>query len=241
MPLIAKSLVIAMIGIVAMLAGACARADDAELFQKLTTIAEQGSAKAQYHLGLFYKNGIGTKKNPRRAFEWFQTAAASGDPLASYKVGCYYAGQLPGPVRVDEDKALSAKLIAAMAGFGLAQSDVGFMYALRQNFAEAIKWWSAAAAQGDVRSLVNLSDFYRMGLGVPKDEVQALTFMLMAVRIIPDDKRAQWKTVVDPLRKAVSPESVLQAERAAAEWTPKATELTVRYTLGRAEAEQLVQ
>ena len=33
--------------------------------------------------------GIGTQKDPRQAFEWFQKSAASNDPLGAYKLGCY--------------------------------------------------------------------------------------------------------------------------------------------------------
>jgi len=104
---------------------AYADASDAETLRKLTALGERGSAAAQYNVGMFYNNGIGTAKDPRAAFRWFQRAAAGGDALGHYKVGCYYAGQFPGAVEVDEAKALAAKTIAAEASYSLAQSDVG--------------------------------------------------------------------------------------------------------------------
>jgi len=40
--------------------------------------AEQGYAKAQYNLGLCYKNGWGVRKNITEAKKWFRKAAEQG-------------------------------------------------------------------------------------------------------------------------------------------------------------------
>ena len=241
MSIIIRLLKIATISLVAVSVTACARSDESDVLRKLSVLAEQGSAKAQYNLGMFYNNGIGTAKDSRRAFELFVQSASSGDPLASYKVGCYYAGQFPGTVTVDEEKALAAKLVAARAGYVLAQHDVGMMYASKENLEEAVAWWSAAAAQGDLASLSALSEVYRKGLGVQKDGAKALEFVLIVGRIIPDRQRAEVQAVAESLQKEVGPQGVGQAQRAAMAWAPKATELTIRAGLGISEAEQLVQ
>jgi len=39
--------------------------------------------------------------------------------------------------------------------------------------AEAVKWWSKAAEQGDATAQYGLGNVYREGRGVPKDLVQA--------------------------------------------------------------------
>ena len=95
---------------------AYADASDTETLRELTALGERGSAAAQYNVGMFHNNGIGTAKDPRAAFRWFERAAAGGDALGYYKVGCYYAGQFPGAVEVDEAKALAAKTVAAEGG-----------------------------------------------------------------------------------------------------------------------------
>ena len=124
---------------------ACGAPSDTDLFQKLSALAEKGSAAAQYNLGMLYNNGIGTAQDTHRAFEWFEKSAAGGDPLGSYKVGCYYAGQFPGVVPIDYEKALEANLVAAKAGYFRAQQEIAGMYASKDNFQEAVKWWTAAA------------------------------------------------------------------------------------------------
>jgi TPR repeat protein len=70
-----------------------AKANDADSFNAMVALANKGVAEAQYHAGMMYNNGIGTQKDPKQAFEWFQRSAASNDPLGAYKLGCYYAGQ----------------------------------------------------------------------------------------------------------------------------------------------------
>lgn len=226
--------------------GACSNAADSpptdtQLFKKLSAVAEQGSAKAQYNLGMLYNNGIGTARDPKRAFELFQRAAAAGDPLASYKVGCYYAGQFSGVVEIDHEKALAAKLVAAKAGYFRAQSDVGIFYAQMKNFHEAANWWSAAAAQGDLGSTVSLSEFYRSGLGVTKNTQKALELLLIAGRRVKDDRLAAVRSEIDALKKEVDVDGIARAETAAATWAPRPTALSTRAKLGIEEAQHLVQ
>ena len=76
----------------------------------MVVLADKGDAEAQYHVGMMYNNGIGTKQNPKQAFEWFEKSAASNDPLGAYKLGCYYAGQFAGVVTIDQSEALKYKL-----------------------------------------------------------------------------------------------------------------------------------
>ncbi len=81
---------------------------------------------------MLFNNGIGVAQDNRRAFALFQAAAEAGDPLAAYKVGCYHAGQFPGVVPQDEEQALRYKLVAAEAGYSLAQVDVANIYMRRR-------------------------------------------------------------------------------------------------------------
>ena len=69
-----------------------ANANEAHSFNAMVALANKGDAEAQY-VGMMYNNGIGTQRDPRQAFEWFQKSAASNDPLGAYKLGCYYDGQ----------------------------------------------------------------------------------------------------------------------------------------------------
>ncbi len=44
--------------------------------------ATAGRAEAQYHLGLFYKSGIGTAPDRNAALQWFKVAASQGHESA---------------------------------------------------------------------------------------------------------------------------------------------------------------
>jgi TPR repeat protein len=213
---------------------------DAETLRKLTALAEKGSAAAQYNVGMFHNNGLGTAKDPRAAFRWFERAAAGGDALGSYKVGCYYAGQFPGAVEVDEGKALAAKTVAAEAGYALAQSDVAVIHARRSDFGEAVKWWSRAAAQGYPQAMMNLAEAHRRGQGVPKDAGKALQLMLQVRKIAPEPARERLEPMISGLKREASAAQAAQAESAAAAWSPVASPLTLRARQGIAEAQALV-
>jgi hypothetical protein len=133
---------------------------------RLERRAAAGNAEARYHLGMLYNNGIGVPRDPRRAFAFFRAAAEAGDPLGAYKLGCYYAGQFGGEaVAPDEGEALRWKLVAARAGYSLAQNDVAVHYLRREQWAEARPWLEAAGRQGEAQALYNLSMLHHDGLG----------------------------------------------------------------------------
>ena len=80
-----------------------ANANEADTFNAMVALANKGDAEAQYHVGMMYNTGIGTQRDSKQAFEWFQKAAASNDPLGAYKLGCYYDGQGAGVVASDSN------------------------------------------------------------------------------------------------------------------------------------------
>jgi uncharacterized protein len=146
-----------------------ANANEAATFNAMVALANKGDAEAQYHAGMMHNNGIGTRQDPKQAFEWFQKSTASGDPLGAYKLGCYYAGQFAGVVPTDLNEALKYKLVSAQAGYALAQHDVAILYDKQGNSEEALKWWKMAADQGDPQALFGLSMVYSAGKATPRD------------------------------------------------------------------------
>jgi TPR repeat protein len=155
------------------------------LFEEMLKLATEGQAEAEYHVGMFYNNGIGTPADPDAAFAWFKKAADAGDPLGSFKLGCYYAGQFPSVVEIDRDTALKYKLVAAEQGYDLAQLDVGRHHYDQKDYPEAIRWWKAAAKQGEPSSLYHLSALYAQGKVVPADLVSSFRY-LSALRSLPE-------------------------------------------------------
>jgi len=160
-------------------------ATDKFLFEEMLKLASKGEPEAEYHIGMFFNNGIGTAADPDEAFQWFKKSAAAGDPLGAYKLGCYYAGQFAGVVDIDQNIALKYKLVAAEQGYDLAQSDVARHYHVSKNYPEAIRWLTEAAKQGDPGSMYRLSALYAQGQIVPTDLVKSYLY-LDAMRHLPE-------------------------------------------------------
>jgi TPR repeat protein len=206
---------------------------DAESFKAMVVLANQGNAEAQYHVGMMHNNGIGTPQDPKQAFEWFQKAAAGNDPLGAYKLGCYYAGQFAGVVPTDPNEALKYKLVAAKAGYALAQQDVASVYHRQGNPEEALKWWKAAGDQGEPGALYSLSMAHAAGIGTPKDFSLSYAYYKLS-------KRAPKKNV-DEMASVLSKPELEKAEKLVSEWRPQPTALTLKAKQGVSAAEQLLK
>ncbi|MBY0236102.1 MAG: sel1 repeat family protein [Burkholderiaceae bacterium] len=147
------------------------------LFQRLSALTESGNADIKYNLGMFLNNGIGTKRDNKAAFRYFSEAAEAGSVLASYKVGCYYAGQFPDVVPLDEQAALKFKLQAAEAGYELAQHDVALHLGKKGDIAGALAWWEKASRQANLPSTAYLANY----LSRPDSKHKAKGFALMLI------------------------------------------------------------
>ncbi len=210
-----------------------AAAGDADTFKAMVALANKGDAEAQYHVGMMHNNGIGTQQDPKQAFEWFQKSTASGDPLGAYKLGCYYAGQFAGVVTTDANEALKYKLVAAKAGYALAQNDVAVLYHQQGNPEEALKWWKIAGDQGDPAALFSLSMSYSAGKGAPRDLSLSYAYFKLS-------KRAPKKNV-DEMATMLSKPELEKAEKLVSEWSPQPTPLTLKAKMGVSAAEQLLK
>ena len=66
------------------------RGDYATALQEWRPLAEQGSAAAQYRLGVMYAYGVAVQKDYKKAREWYERAARHGDAQAAYELGVLY-------------------------------------------------------------------------------------------------------------------------------------------------------
>jgi uncharacterized protein len=210
-----------------------ANASDTDTFNAMVALANKGDAEAQYHVGMMHNNGIGTQKDPRQAFEWFQKSAASNHPLGAYKLGCYYAGQFAGVVTPDATEALKYKLVSAKAGYALAQHDVAILYGRQENSEEAVKWWKAAGDQGDPNALYSLSGSYFQGKGSPKDLSLAYAYFKLS-KVAPKNK-------VNEMAAILSKSELEKAEKLVSEWKPRPTALTLKAKSGFEVAEEYLK
>jgi TPR repeat protein len=56
-----------------------------EHFNKCLSLAEQGSAQAQYAVGSLYGRGLGVKRDLQKEYEWISKAAAQGSKYEWHK------------------------------------------------------------------------------------------------------------------------------------------------------------
>jgi TPR repeat protein len=116
------------------------RKDYATAFSKFRSAALQGSAAAQYNLGLMYDEGLGVAQDYREAVRWYQLAAQQGNANAQYNLGIMYKdGQ---GITQDYTEAVRWYQLAAKQGKDKAQYNLGVMYekgkGVAQDYKEAI-------------------------------------------------------------------------------------------------------
>jgi TPR repeat protein len=205
----------------------------------LEALAAEGNAEAVYHVAMLHHLGLeGLDKDPAKALALFRQAAAEGDPLGEYKLGCYYDGQGEGLVEADAEEALTHKLIAAEAGYALAQHDVAKLYYEKGDTEEALKWLLVSARQGFRPSLQALASLYIGEAKVAADLASAWAYatLLHNEAKVPDRVR-KW---LDDTRAKLTPDESRRAEAIIASWQIEPSPLTLKATSGLEAARELV-
>jgi len=118
-------------------------------------------------------------RNYTEAQRNYDKAARLGDMFALTNLGWLSVYGLDGPVDVEKGRADFEK--AAIAGNHFAQASLAFLYrdgygGVRQDNAEAIRWYEKSAAQGNATALGNLGWFYREGVAVAQDYQTSLDY-----------------------------------------------------------------
>lgn len=220
-------------------AAGCGHAQNATLIPLLERLAKTGNAEAIYHIGMAYQTGSGVTEDHAKALDAFRKAAGLGDPLGSYKLGCYFAGQGGGLVAADAAAALRYKLVAAKAGYALAQQDVGVLYTQSGDIPTGLAWLERSAAQGWSGGLMTLASVYNGAAGVKPDAGKtAAYFRLFLARSEPNDKQAAW---LKNFEKRLSPDDRKRAGEIVRSYRPVPTELTLKALSGQRAAQALIE
>lgn len=232
--------VIKMIAAAALVTAAgCGNAQNTTLIPSLERLAKSGNAEAIYHLGMAYQTGLGVTEDHAKALDAFRRAAGLGDPLGSYKLGCYYDGQGAGLIKADAALALKHKLVAAKAGYALAQQDVGVLYAQSGDVPTGLIWLEKSAAQGWSGGLMTLASVYNGAAGEKPDAGKtAAYFQLFLARSEPNDKQAAW---LKKFEEHLSPDDKKRAAEIVRSYRPVPTELTLKALSGQRAAQALVE
>ncbi|TPW14534.1 MAG: Sel1 repeat-containing protein [Halothiobacillaceae bacterium] len=221
--------------------GGVLAADDAMSFELPPDVAameeqaNKGNVEAQRNLGLEYLFGKKVTQDGLTAEQWLLAAAKAGDAAAQTALGYLYEEGIGIAKELgfiqksntgkhkNHDAALKLLTRAASWGDAYAQANLADMYeqglGVKQNYALAATWYSAAAAQNHVMAQSRMGHLHEKGLGVAQDNIRAYMWYNIA---------GVWDTVgntdlpaSDPrftLRKKMSPEEIATAETLATDW-----------------------
>lgn len=122
--------------------------------EAMSALADRGDAKAQFQLGMSYRNGTAGKPDPGLAYQWLAKSAAQGYPDAQYAVGTLHlAGH---GVLQSFPSAFEWFERAAQQNHAEAQYNLGRMYrrgyGVPTDNVKAYVWFNLAAAQGNDRA-----------------------------------------------------------------------------------------
>ena len=185
-------------------------------------LAIPGPASAGFDEGM----AAAKRGNYRAAYQVWLPLATAGDLRSQYNVAVLYDRGFGVP----QDFAEAAKwfLMAAQGGHLDAQANLGFVYeqgrGVAQNHGEAARWYHAAAERCDVAAQANLGTLYANGSGVTRDDVLAHMWLNLAVSGAQGRKlRHDLIQRRDNVAQRLTPEQILEAQRLAREWRPKAS------------------
>lgn len=120
------------------------------------------------------------------AIEYWIGAAAKGSAYAAHRLGVEYMDGKPGVVQRDYAKSMQYHTQAARAGISLSMFDLGslneFGNGVEKSMPLAARWYGHSANYGLAQGQYNYATILESGDGVPRDDVEALKFFILAAR-----------------------------------------------------------
>ena len=134
----------------------------------LKELASDGSADAQFKLGVFYQKGEGISRDLARAALWFEKAALQDHPKAQYNLGLMYKDGLG--VEADHRRAMMWWELAAKQGHVNSQFN---LVAICKHYAE----------KGDAAAMYKLARMHFRGAGVEASKELAFHWFLHSMKL----------------------------------------------------------
>jgi len=146
-------------------------------------IGQKASIDALAEIAEMYENGDELPQNRAEAAKWYRKGVDRKDPLAMVRL----ASLLVNGVGVPQDYAQALQLCQAAAKeYSPARFCVGYFLqhglGVKQDAAEAAKWYEKSAAGGHPPAYMALGQMYWKGEGVKADPVEAYLWFLDAYR-----------------------------------------------------------
>lgn len=159
--------------------------------EKLTVLANDGSAFHQLLLGLAFYHGKIVGKDCQKAEYYLQQAANQDSSPAQFELGRIYLSGCSDISDIkDIDKGLKLWNQSSQSGYAPAQRTLAASYltgsfGLKNDIERAIELFNIAASQGDIESNYTLGTIYYHGTHVPKDYSLAYKYL---AKVIDDEK-----------------------------------------------------
>lgn len=154
-----------------------------------TKAAKQGYPDAEYELGnIYYSWGKHTRAYYSDARNWYQKAADHGSVQACAVLGKMYQLGMGGIQDIDN----AIRYYDAAGKFGAGELGILYRYGIgvAKNYHLAFEYFSIAAENGDISSIVELAKMYMYGDGVEKNYTKAVKNLEFAVE--KNDNRAKY-------------------------------------------------
>lgn len=192
------------------------RGDYASALIEFNALAAQGSANAQFILGVMRERGLGVVKDENMAAKWYLLAARQGQVDAQYRLATLLESGT-GTIQ-DFVGAVKWYRLAASEGLAAAQYGLGKAYHLGQGVdkddQQARTWLRLAADQNVTDAQVMLGEMlFSVGLS-PNTNVSA--YMWMGIAASSGDVAAKRKKSY--FSAFMTPDQLVQGERRMLEW-----------------------
>jgi localization factor PodJL len=151
----------------------------------LRSQARDGSALAQFALGVSYTDGRVLPRDLKTASQWYEKAASQGFAPAQYRLASFYEKGLG--VARDTNKAQALYQKAAVQGNIRAMHNLAVLAADggdsgRPDYATAAHWFKQAADYGVRDSQYNYAVLLARGMGVQQDFVASYVWFAVAAK-----------------------------------------------------------
>ena len=200
--------------------------------------AEQGSANAQYALGVMYDTGRGVPQDYRAGAPVVSPGGGAGRRERAVRPR-RDVRQRPGRRGRTSAQAVQWYRKAAEQGNAGAQYALGVMYDLgrgiARDYSQAVLWYRSAAEQGNASAQFNLGLSYRDGQGVAQDDVEALVWLNLAFMRVSGADQKKCADARAALIKKVTPAQFAEAQKRAQERTAA---LAAEHAVARASDHQ---
>jgi TPR repeat protein len=138
-------------------------ADEAYARELFTQAAQLGYAPSQFKMGCCYEYGqLTCPVDPRRSIAWYTKAAEQGDAESELSLSGWYLTGAENMLKQSDTEAYLWARRAADKGLAKAEYAIGY-YAemgigVRLDLEEARRWYLRAAAQGNKRAMLRLTE-----------------------------------------------------------------------------------